>query len=61
MKQENKKQKDPYSKMTIDELTALAEQGDAEAQCRLAYYYEKGKGVEKNSIKAVEWYTKAAE
>ena len=61
MKKDNQKQEKPYSKMTIDELTALAEQGDAEAQCRLAYYYEKGKGVEKDSVKGVEWYTKAAE
>ena len=61
MKNDKQKTENPYAKMTIDELTTLAEQGDAEAQCRLAYYYEKGKGVEKNSIKAVEWYTKAAE
>ena len=61
MKKDNQKQGKLYAKLAIDELKVLAEQGDAEAQCRLAYYYEKGKGVEKDSEKAVEWYTKAAE
>lgn len=61
MEKDKQKKENPYARMAIDELTALAEQGDAEAQCRLAYYYEKGKGVEKDSVKGVEWYTKAAE
>jgi TPR repeat protein len=38
-----------------------AEQGFAEAQCNLGHYYEKGKGVAKNIVEAVKWYTKAAE
>ena len=45
MKKDNQKQEKPYSKMTIDELTALAEKGDAEAQCKLGYRYKKGIGV----------------
>lgn len=38
-----------------------AEQGDPTAQYVLATIYNNGQGVEKNSQKAVEWYTKSAE
>ena len=38
-----------------------AEQGDDKAQYYLAKCYEEGKGVEKDLVKAVEWYAKAAE
>ena len=61
MKKDNQEQEKPNAKMTIDELTALAEKGDAEAQCKLGYRYKKGIGVKKSFLKAVEWYTKAAE
>lgn len=43
------------------ETLALAEQGNAQAQCNLALMYENGRGVTKDYAKAVEWYTKAAE
>ena len=47
---------------TIDEITAKAEQGDAEAQVDLGFRYNKGLfGVEKDLRKAVKWYRKAAE
>ena len=38
-----------------------AEQGDATAQNNLGNMYYTGDGVEKNSIKAVYWYTKASQ
>ena len=51
----------PYSEMTIEELKALAKKGDAKAQNNLGVYYARGEGVRKNHLKAVEWWTKAAE
>ena len=39
----------------------LAEQGYAEAQFRLGFLYEFGKGVPQNDAEAVNWYRKAAE
>ena len=47
--------------MTIEELRVLAKKGDAKAQNNLGVYYARGEGVRKNLLKAVEWYTKAAE
>ena len=38
-----------------------AEQGLAQAQCRLGDFYEYGEGVTKDLVKAAEWYRKAAE
>ena len=38
-----------------------AEQGDAEAQYRLALMYEQGEGVPENNKQAVKWYRLAAE
>jgi len=37
-----------------------AEQGHAEAQNVLGLRYENGQGVEKDYVKAIEWYSKAA-
>lgn len=60
MKKDKQNKEDPYSKMTIDELTALAEQGDAEAQCELGYRYKKGKGVDQDYKKAAKCFAKSA-
>src|SRR2546430_1670593 len=38
-----------------------AENGNKEAQFNLGVYYEKGIGIEKNEVKAFDWYQKAAE
>ncbi len=51
----------PKSKTIFKSLFEQAEHGDAEAQLRLGYCYEKGNGVEQNYEKAIEWYTKSAE
>jgi uncharacterized protein len=40
---------------------ALAEKGNVGAQKRLGYLYEIGAGVERDWLKAAEWYGKAAE
>ena len=49
-----------YSKAySLFSLVAMI--GLAEAQCRLGNLFETGKGIEKDSLKAEEWYTKAAE
>ena len=37
-----------------------AEKGDSIAQCSVGYYYETGKGVDKNIKEAVKWYEKSA-
>ena len=42
-------------------LVKKAEQGDANAQFNLALYYEEGKDVEKDMVKAIYWYSKSAE
>lgn len=60
MKKDNQEQEKPNAKMTIDELTALSEKGDAEAQCKLGYRYKKGKGVEQDYKKAAKWFAKSA-
>ena len=38
-----------------------AEQGDAEAEYRLAWIYNKGQGVPKSYTEAFRWYRKAAD
>ena len=38
----------------------LANQGDSDAQFKLAVMYNDGTGVPQNYTKAAEWYTKAA-
>ena len=45
----------------FQEYKASAEQGDAEAQFNLGYYYDEGRGVAKDKVKAVKWYREAAE
>jgi uncharacterized protein len=40
---------------------ALAEKGSVGAQKRLGYFYEIGAGVEREWLKAAEWYSKAAD
>ena len=40
---------------------AAAEQGDADAQCKLGLCYANGCGVSKNYAEAVKWYRLAAE
>lgn len=40
---------------------SLAEKGNVSAQIRLGYFYEIGAGVERDWLKAAEWYSKAAE
>ena len=44
-----------------DSILKAAEQGIAEAQYRLGYCYEYGKGVEKSLTEAVKWYRKAVD
>ena len=46
---------------SIDELTMLAEQGNADAQYQIAMRYAKGVGCEKSEAKAAIWCRKAAE
>ena len=46
--------------ITLDTLIQLAENGDVEAQYRLALSYYRGEGVEKDPKEAFEWFDKAA-
>ncbi|MCM1044218.1 MAG: sel1 repeat family protein [Candidatus Gastranaerophilales bacterium] len=43
------------------QMKSYAEQGYAEAQYYLGLMYDDGKGVERDSAQAAEWYRKAAE
>lgn len=43
------------------DFRAAAEQGDARAQFQLGQCYEKGLGVDIDSVQAVQWYTRAAD
>ena len=45
----------------IADVRKAAEQGDAEAQTRLAYFYDTGRGVPKDYGQALIWYRKAAD
>ena len=45
----------------IEQLLHAAEQGDAEAQYKLASVYAKGNGVSRNDVESVKWMRKAAE
>lgn len=47
--------------MTLDQLRAKAEQGDAEAQCALGHCYAQGKGVPKDLDLALVFYDQVAE
>ena len=42
-------------------FSALASQGNAEAQFRIGIMHDKGRGVPENDAKAIEWFRKAAE
>lgn len=44
----------------VREFTPLAEQGDSAAQFNLGLIYANGRGVAKNDIQALIWYSKAA-
>jgi TPR repeat protein len=48
-------------KVAFDELQDLAILDYVDAQARVAWMYENGKGVEKDHKKAIYWYTKSAE
>ena len=45
----------------MEELIKQAEQGDARAQFQLGMAYYEGNRIEKSQIKALKWWTKAAE
>ena len=45
----------------LDELRALAEQGDATAQVNLGVRYANGRGVPQDDTEAVRWYRLAAD
>ena len=45
---------------TLSEWRPLAEQGDAEAQFKLAEMYHAGKGVQENNLYAHMWFNIAA-
>lgn len=47
--------------LTFDQLAAIADTGDDEAQYRLGRAYEYGEGVSVHLNKAVAWYTRAAD
>lgn len=49
-----------FEMMDMSELTSRAQQGNDHAQFYLAKRYQKGEGVAKNPLKAIEWYTRAA-
>jgi len=46
--------------LAIKYLKKAAEQDDAESQAKLSWHYEKGKGIIKDQIKALEWLRRAA-
>lgn len=46
---------------SIAELTSLAENGNATAQCELAFRHQIGKGVTKDYTEAAKWYRKATD
>ena len=56
-----RKTAEDYSRLSIQELTAKAEKGDAKAQHYLGGMYFNGMGVAKDDVEAVKWYRKAAE
>jgi len=45
----------------FEEIKALAEKGDAEAQYQMASIYGRGEGVEKDFKEAAKWHRKAAD
>ena len=51
----------PLTEVPLDELRALAEQGDAEGQLHIGYRYSVGQGVSQDYTEAVRWYRLAAD
>lgn len=49
-----------YFKLALENLEPLATEGDCEALCDLGSMFEYGEGVEKDHVKAVDYYLKAA-
>ena len=49
------------AQQTLDELRALAEQGNTEAQFNLGVMYANGQGVPQDYAEAVRWYRLAAD
>ena len=47
--------------LSIAELKAKAEKGNADAQFKLGVCYDHGDGVAKNLVEAVKWFREAAE
>ena len=45
----------------IEDMTVLAEKGNAEAQYTLGLVYDKGESVPEDDAEAVRWYRRAAE
>ena len=54
-------EKEAKEALTLPHLTELAEQGNADAQVKLASMYYKGEGTEKDVKKAFSWIKKAAQ
>lgn len=48
-----------YRNLDVDELEVIANQGDVNAQVQLGALYDFGDKVERDSQKAIEWYSKA--
>ncbi len=48
-------------RQALADLRALAEQGDAQAQYRLAFVYDRGMGTPPRPKQALQWYRAAAE
>jgi hypothetical protein len=49
------------SETTVQQVREAAENGNAEAQCRLGLHFDLGEGVTKDAVEAFRWYRKAAE
>ena len=49
-----------HAQQTLDELRALAAQGDPEVQTALGYKYWVGQDVPQDDAEAVRWYRRAA-
>lgn len=45
----------------LKKILPLAEQGDADAQCRLGEMYRNGQGTKQDNSEALKWYRKAAD
>ncbi len=46
---------------SLTDTRRAADSGEARAQCVLGLFYEAGRGVEKDFVKAFEWYRRSAE